>query len=95
MLGRLTNKHGYVKPVPSHIFGLMFLCSAYLGWAAFGKILTGHNAFFWMDTELVKYREVVAAYSAAFVSLGPGSEYRTSATFPLSLVSPPKIGTSL
>ncbi|KAH8895834.1 hypothetical protein GQ53DRAFT_854040 [Thozetella sp. PMI_491] len=59
-------------PVPSHIFGLMFLCAAYLGWAAFGKILTGHNAFFWMDPELVKYREVVAAYSAAFVSLGSG-----------------------
>ena len=68
----LTTPTTLLQPVPSHVFGLMFLCSAYLGWAAFGKILTGHNAFFWMDTELVKYREVVAAYCTAFVALGPG-----------------------
>jgi hypothetical protein len=60
--------------VPSHIFGLTFFTAAYLGWASFGKLLTGHNAFFWMDDSNVGSREAVAGYCAGFVSLAPAGE---------------------
>jgi hypothetical protein len=62
------------QPVPTHIFALMFFCSAYLGYAAFGWMLTGHRAFFWMDPKEVGSREIVAFYCSAFVSLGPAGK---------------------
>ncbi|KAK0721656.1 hypothetical protein B0T26DRAFT_643757 [Lasiosphaeria miniovina] len=57
-------------PVPTHIFTIMFFLSGYLGWAAFGKILTDHYPYFWMDPEAMEKTEIVAAYSSAFVGLG-------------------------
>lgn len=49
----------------------MVLLSAYLGWAAVGKMVTGRNAYFFLDPDLVGGRDMVAAYSAGFVGLGP------------------------
>ena len=57
------------QPVPSHLFAVMFFAGLYLGWAATGKLLTGHSAFFWMDNELAGSHEAVAAYCVGFVSL--------------------------
>ncbi|KAK3323843.1 hypothetical protein B0T19DRAFT_214530 [Cercophora scortea] len=58
-------------PIPSHISAIVFLLSVWLGWAAFGKILTDHYAYFWMDPEFMEKTEYVAAASVAFVGLGP------------------------
>ncbi|KAK0645752.1 hypothetical protein B0T16DRAFT_146212 [Cercophora newfieldiana] len=58
-------------PVPSHIFSIIFILSCYLGWASFGHTLTGEYPFFWMDREAMEYTEIVAAYSAGFVGMGP------------------------
>ncbi len=52
----------------------MFALSSYLGWAAFGHVLTGVYPFFWMDREKMEYTETVCAYSAGFVLMGPTSE---------------------
>ncbi|KAK3935571.1 hypothetical protein QBC46DRAFT_358152 [Diplogelasinospora grovesii] len=58
-------------PVPTHVFALMFLLSSYLGFAAFGKLLTGHSPFFWLDPDFAGRTEILAAYCAAFTLLGP------------------------
>ncbi|KAK4463947.1 hypothetical protein QBC42DRAFT_322538 [Cladorrhinum samala] len=57
-------------PVGSHIFFVAFVLSAYLGWAAFGKLFTGEYPFFWMDREEVEKTEYIASYVSGFVSLG-------------------------
>ncbi|KAK0715068.1 hypothetical protein B0H67DRAFT_233442 [Lasiosphaeris hirsuta] len=57
-------------PVASHVFSIMFILAGYLGWAAFGKILTGEYPYFWMDPEKMEYTEIVVGYSASFVILG-------------------------
>jgi hypothetical protein len=62
----------FSQPVPSHIFAIQFLAALYLGWAAIGKLLTGHNAFFWMDAKIVGSREIVAAHCIGFVTLSAG-----------------------
>lgn len=46
----------------------------YLGYAGIGKMATGHNAFWWLDEEVVGSKEKVAAYCTAFVSLAAASE---------------------
>jgi len=66
-----------IQPVPSHVFILVFLLSCYLGWAAFGILLTGEYPFFWLNKEEVESTEAVAAYSSAFVSMGPAGEWHT------------------
>ncbi|KAK4189435.1 hypothetical protein QBC35DRAFT_545788 [Podospora australis] len=58
-------------PVPSHTFAIVLFLSAYLGWAAFGKLLTGVYPYFWMDPEVIKKTEYIAAYVTGFVGLGP------------------------
>ncbi|KAK1836568.1 hypothetical protein QBC39DRAFT_378112 [Podospora conica] len=58
-------------PVATHIFALLFLLSGYLGWASFGHVVTGKYAFFWLDKNEMKYTELMAAWSAGFVLLGP------------------------
>ncbi|KAK3318809.1 hypothetical protein B0H66DRAFT_603375 [Apodospora peruviana] len=58
-------------PVRSHIFWLMFALSLYLVWAAIGSILTGHYPFFWMNREEMGKTEIVSAYAAGFVLMGP------------------------
>ncbi|KAK3389189.1 hypothetical protein B0H63DRAFT_463150 [Podospora didyma] len=58
-------------PVPSHVFAIIFFLSCYIGWAAFGKIVTDHYPFFWMDPEAMGKKEIVAAYASGFVGLGP------------------------
>lgn len=46
----------------------------YLAYGAIGKMLTGHNAFFWMDEDIVGSKEKVAAYCTGFVSMAGASE---------------------
>ncbi|ESA42927.1 hypothetical protein GE21DRAFT_5982 [Neurospora crassa] len=58
-------------PVHTHIIGLVVLLCAYLGWAAFGKLFIGRAPYFWLDPEVVRYRELMFAYCALFVALGP------------------------
>ncbi len=55
--------------MPSHIFAVQFLAALYLGWAAIGKMITGHSAFFWMDEQLAGAPEIVAAYCIGFIFL--------------------------
>ncbi|KAK0636998.1 hypothetical protein B0T17DRAFT_504384 [Bombardia bombarda] len=57
-------------PVPSHISIITFLLSSYLGWAAFGQLLTEQAAFFWMDPKEVEYTEVITGCCAGFVAFG-------------------------
>jgi len=52
----------------------MFVLSCYLGWASFGHTLTGEYPFFWMDREAMGYTEIVVAYCAGFVGMGPTCE---------------------
>lgn len=49
----------------------MFLLCAYLGWAAFGKLFVGRAPYFWLDPEIVRYRELMFGYCTLFVALGP------------------------
>ena len=49
----------------------MFLLCAYLGWAAFGKLFIGRAPYFWLDPDIVQYRELMFGYCAVFVALGP------------------------
>ncbi|EGO59271.1 hypothetical protein NEUTE1DRAFT_40570 [Neurospora tetrasperma FGSC 2508] len=66
--------HGCIKrqiPVHTHIIGLVVLLCAYLGWAAFGKLFIGRAPYFWLDPEIVRYRELMFGYCALFVALGP------------------------
>ncbi|PSS05221.1 hypothetical protein BD289DRAFT_501848 [Coniella lustricola] len=57
------------EPVPSHLFGIMAAAALYLVFGAIGKLLTGHNPFFWMDESIVGSKEKVAGYCVGFVSL--------------------------
>ncbi|KAK3989346.1 hypothetical protein QBC44DRAFT_350600 [Cladorrhinum sp. PSN332] len=57
-------------PVGSHTFFVAFFLSAYLGWAAFGKLFTGEYPFFWMDRDEMEKTEYIASYVSGFVSLG-------------------------
>ncbi|KAK4170075.1 hypothetical protein QBC43DRAFT_198532 [Cladorrhinum sp. PSN259] len=57
-------------PVGSHIFFVAFFLSAYLGWAAFGKLFTGEYPYFWMDPDQMEKAEYIASYVAGFVGLG-------------------------
>lgn len=55
----------------THLIGLVVLLCAYLGWAAFGKLFIGRAPYFWLDPEIVRYRELMFGYCALFVALGP------------------------
>ncbi|OIW28231.1 hypothetical protein CONLIGDRAFT_681207 [Coniochaeta ligniaria NRRL 30616] len=58
-------------PVLGHVFGLMALLAAYVGWAAVGKRVTGHSPYFFLDPDVVGSSGWIALYSAGFVALGP------------------------
>lgn len=53
----------------------MVAAGLYLGFAAIGKMATGHNPFFWMDEDIVGSKEKVAGYCIGFVSMAAASKY--------------------
>lgn len=71
-----------LQPVPSHLFGTMAAAALYLGYAAIGKVSTGHNPFWWMDEELAGSKEKVAGYCTGFVSLAAASKCHWHSTRP-------------
>ncbi|KAF4976879.1 hypothetical protein FZEAL_6521 [Fusarium zealandicum] len=54
-----------------HLFGLMFSAAVYLGWAAFGHLVTNYFPFFWLDEDEVGSNEAVTLYCIGFVFLAP------------------------
>ncbi|KAM0555862.1 hypothetical protein ACHAPJ_006261 [Fusarium lateritium] len=54
-----------------HLLGIMFFAAAYLGWAAFGHLVTDFFPFFWLDKFEVGSDEAVTLYSIGFVFLTP------------------------
>ncbi|KAF5017214.1 hypothetical protein F66182_10881 [Fusarium sp. NRRL 66182] len=54
-----------------HLFSIMLCAGAYLGWAAFGHLVTDYYPFFWLDKEEVGSDEAVTLYSIGFVFLSP------------------------
>ncbi|KAI8667657.1 hypothetical protein NCS55_00788000 [Fusarium keratoplasticum] len=54
-----------------HLLGLMVNAAIYLGWAAFGHLVTNWYAFFWLDKSEVGSDEAVTLYSTGFVFLAP------------------------
>ncbi|KAH7473794.1 hypothetical protein FOMA001_g12004 [Fusarium oxysporum f. sp. matthiolae] len=54
-----------------HLIGIMFLATAYLGWAAFGHLVTNYYPFFWLDKNEVGSDEAITLYSIGFVFLMP------------------------
>jgi hypothetical protein len=52
----------------------MFAATAYLGWAAFGHLVTKYYPFFWLDKNEVGSDEAITLYSIGFVFLMPISE---------------------
>lgn len=58
-----------------HLLGLMVSAAIYLGWAAFGHLVTNWYAFFWLDKNEVGSDEAVTLYSIGFVFLAPISKY--------------------
>lgn len=61
--------------MPSHLFGTMGAAGLYLGFAAIGKMATGHSPFFWMDEDIVGSKEKVTGYCTGFVGMAVASEY--------------------
>jgi hypothetical protein len=68
--------------VGAHIFGLLFFSGLYIGWVSIGKVLTGADAFFWLNEEEAGSREAVVANCLGFVLLSPVG---TSKPFPVCL----------
>lgn len=54
-----------------HLIGIMFSATAYLGWAAFGHLVTKYYPFFWLDKNEVGSDEAITLYSIGFVFLMP------------------------
>ncbi|EXA38134.1 hypothetical protein FOVG_12132 [Fusarium oxysporum f. sp. pisi HDV247] len=54
-----------------HLIGIMFFATAYLGWAAFGHLVTNYYPFFWLDKNEVGSDEAITLYSIGFVFLMP------------------------
>jgi hypothetical protein len=53
----------------------MFFATAYLGWAAFGDLVTNYYPFFWLDKNEVGSDEAITLYSIGFMFLMPISEF--------------------
>ncbi|KAH6678777.1 hypothetical protein F5X68DRAFT_245184 [Plectosphaerella plurivora] len=60
-----------MQAVGAHIFGLLFFSGLYIGWASVGKVLTGADAFFWLNEDDTGSREAVVANCLGFVLLSP------------------------
>ncbi|QPC71377.1 hypothetical protein HYE68_002129 [Fusarium pseudograminearum] len=54
-----------------HLIGILFFATAYLGWAAFGRLVTDYFPFFWLDKKQVGSDEAITLYSIGFVLLMP------------------------
>ncbi|KAF4449566.1 hypothetical protein F53441_7132 [Fusarium austroafricanum] len=54
-----------------HLIGIMFAATTYLGWAAFGHLVTNYYPFFWLDKNEVGSDEAITLYSIGFVFLAP------------------------
>ncbi|KAH7173876.1 uncharacterized protein B0J16DRAFT_406235 [Fusarium flagelliforme] len=54
-----------------HLIGILFFATAYLGWAAFGRLVTDYSPFFWLDKKEVGSDEAITLYSIGFVFLIP------------------------
>ncbi|KAM0343376.1 hypothetical protein ACHAPU_008554 [Fusarium lateritium] len=54
-----------------YLIAIMFSATIYLGWAAFGRLVTDYSAFFWLDKNEVGSDEAITLYSIGFVFLMP------------------------
>ncbi|KAM0201887.1 hypothetical protein ACHAPA_010994 [Fusarium lateritium] len=54
-----------------YLIAIMFSATIYLGWAAFGRLVTDYYAFFWLDKNEVGSDEAITLYSIGFVFLMP------------------------
>lgn len=63
-----------IQAIGLHLLGLMVDAAIYLGWAAFGHLVTNWYAFFWLDKSEVGSDEAVTLYSIGFVFLAPISK---------------------
>ncbi|KAF3067129.1 hypothetical protein GL218_08884 [Daldinia childiae] len=59
-------------PIIGHAAGVMFCSGAYLAWAGFGKLVTGHSGLFFLDPEIIKVPGAIIASCIAFVAISPG-----------------------
>ncbi|PHH68041.1 hypothetical protein CDD82_891 [Ophiocordyceps australis] len=67
LMNSIKRPHG----LAAHFLGLIVLCVMYLGWAKFGRWVTGHHAYFWLDKDEVGSQQAVLMYSTGFVSMAP------------------------
>ena len=63
-----------MQTVGLHLIGILFFATAYLGWAAFGRLVTDYCPFFWLDKKEVGSDEAITLYSIGFVFLMPISK---------------------
>ncbi len=49
----------------------MAFLAVYLGWAAVGKLVTGHSPYFFLDPDVVSSSLRIILHYAGFVALGP------------------------
>lgn len=63
-----------LQAVGLHLIGILFFATAYLGWAAFGRLVTDYFPFFWLDKKQVGSDEAITLYSIGFVLLMPISK---------------------
>ncbi|KAH7241500.1 hypothetical protein BKA59DRAFT_545933 [Fusarium tricinctum] len=54
-----------------YLIAITFCATIYLGWAAFGRLVTDYCAFFWLDKNEVGSDEAITLYSIGFVFLMP------------------------
>ena len=72
------------QPVTGHVLGTLLASAIYIGWAGIGKASNGHNAFFWLNHELVGgSKGVLALYIAAFIVLSGGGRSAVSFYCPI------------
>jgi hypothetical protein len=67
-----------IQTVGLHLIGILFFATAYLGWAAFGRLVTDYSPFFWLDKKEVGSDEAITLYSIGFVFLIPISKLAPS-----------------
>jgi hypothetical protein len=63
-----------IQTVGIYLIAIIFCATIYLGWAAFGRLVTDYCAFFWLDKSEVGSDEAITLYSIGFVFLMPISE---------------------
>lgn len=63
-----------IQTVGIYLIAITFCATIYLGWAAFGRLVTDYCAFFWLDKNEVGSDEAITLYSIGFVFLMPISK---------------------